>query len=177
MRKIAFRIKGIAFTTNEFEVRGKKIKYTEEDLKIIAPKMKGIPLSMGHRGIKIGFIEDSWYEEGKVKFIGAIYEPITEREQEAVEKILRGKITGVSAGFMYPIQRKEPIVIHGDGIRIIEKKEDGSLIVGLRFSKREIEKKIGSIENLSKIKVNRIWFHNGTDKAKKEVEKRVKKHK
>jgi len=176
MRKIIHKVEGIALTTNEFVVRGRKWKFSEEELKKYAPTMIGKPITVGHRGSRIGIMDDAWYEDGKVKFRASLYEPRNDEEKEAIEQIITGKKSGISTGFTYPIVRPKPKggVFHGK-IEVLGKTEDGHLKVKFIIPKEEIEKKIGSVENLDKISIDRFWLHDGSDETKKNIEDKYKK--
>lgn len=176
MRKIIYKVEGIALTSNEFEVRGRKWKFTEEELKKYAPTMIGTPITASHRGSRIGVMDDAWYEDGKVKFRASLYEPRNDEEKEAIEQIMNGKASGVSPGFTYPIARPKPKggVFHGN-IEVVGETEEGHLKVKIFIPKEEIEKKIGSVENLDKISLDRFWLHDGSDEAKKNIEEEYKK--
>ena len=177
MRKIIKKIEGIAFTTNEFEVRGKKWQFSEEELKIMAPKMIGKPFTIGHRGPRVGIIDEAWYENGEVRFRASIYEPRNDVEKDFIKKYDRGEIFGVSPGFTFPLQKQAPerVVLHGK-TEVIGKSDDGKgLLVRFEIPKEEIEEKMGSIKNLKNINFNRFWLHDGSEEAKRKVEDRNKK--
>lgn len=176
MRKIIHKVEGIALSTNEFEVRGRKWKFSEEELKKYAPTMIGKPITAGHRGSRIGVMDDAWYEYGKVKFKASLYEPRNDEEKEAIKQIINGQASGVSTGFTYPIVRPKPKggVFHGK-IEVIGKTEEGHLKVKFFIPKEEIEKKIGSVENLDKINLDGFWLHDGSDEARKSIEDENKK--
>jgi len=176
MRKIIHKVEGIALTTHEFEVRGRKWKFSEEELKRYAPTMIGKPVTVGHRGSIIGIMDDAWYEDGKVKFRASLYEPRNNEEKEAIEQIITGKATGVSPGFRYPIERPKIKggVFHGK-IEVVGKTEEGNLLLKINIPKEEIEKKLGSVNNLEKIRFDRLWLHDGSDETKKNIEDEYKK--
>lgn len=169
------RIEGIAWSTEEFTVRGKEWHFTKDDLLTIAPQMIDKPVTAGHRGPIIGKIIESWIEDNVIKYRAVIFEPRNEIEKEYVKNIKKGNISGVSPSFTYPIQVKEskPQILHGD-LEILEKNEEGTLIK-IKIPIEEIKNKFGSEISIDQIEFGRIWLHNGSSETKEEIVKIVKK--
>ncbi len=179
MRKVIMKVEGIAWSTNEFTVRGKTWNFTEEDLKTIAPQMIGKPMSAGHRGSIVGRIDESWVENNTVRYKASIFEPRNENEKEFIEKLKNGKISGVSPSFTYPLRRKhnEAKVLHGE-LEVIEKSEDKEgMLVKIKIPKKEIEDKLGPMDSIKEIDFGKIWFHDGSEKSKRQVEEQYCKEK
>lgn len=170
-RKERFRITCIVATTDSVTKGDKTYKFTEEQLKKVAKSFLGKAFLHKHRGRPIGKIEESWFKEGKLYVKGVIYEPDNPEERIAVEKIERGEIRGFSPSFSYNVIEPplKKVVFHGT-LEIVEEKEGGTLIFRGLMPKEEIEKKIGSIENLKKFKFTHLWIHDGTPESKKKIE-------
>jgi len=169
LRKIAFRFKGTFATTDTIEVRGRRTRFTEEALRQAAETMIGTPISMGHRGVRIGFVEKAWYSDGRLQGIGAIFEPQNEVEREAVEQVRSGKVKGLSPAISYDLfgPAKRRVVVHGS-LKVVGENEDGSLIVEAVFTKEDMRR--AGIDDLKNIKLGRFWIHNGSEEAKKKIE-------
>jgi len=169
LRRIVLRFKGIFATTNKIEVRGKTYQFTEESLRKVASSMIGTPVTMGHRGLTVGYVEKAWYSNGKLWGVGAIFEPQNTKEQEAVDKIRRGEVKHLSPAFSYDLPKptERRVVLHGN-LEVVGRSEDGGLLVRGTISRDDL-RKIG-IEDLKNFKPNRIWFHDGSKEAKKSVE-------
>ncbi|HKM77354.1 MAG TPA: hypothetical protein VJZ32_13145 [Candidatus Bathyarchaeia archaeon] len=98
-RKIAFPVEGIMATTDPVIVRGKKMQFTETQLRKLASEMPGMPLLYEHGGSPVGEWREAWYENGKLMIKGVVYEPQDDRERKIVEQIRTGKLNGLSLGF------------------------------------------------------------------------------
>jgi len=162
-KRVVLRVEGVMATTDMLP---------EEVLKKWATKMVGKPMMYEHRGKPIGLVEEAWYKDGKLFFRAGLYEPKTKEQEEALESVRSGKVSGVSPSFFYRSRvGKSTVVFHGSIVNHWEK--DGKFYVRALIPKDEIEKKIGSLENLKGIEFINSFLHDGSIESKERIEKLV----
>ena len=167
-RKPRLRIRGVAMTKGSVEKGGKTYEFTEAQLKGIADKLVGLPMLHEHRGRSLGKVEKAWYEEGKVYIEAILYEPENEKEEVIIRRVETGELTGLSPSLTLT-EMPEKVVLHGS-LRVVDEKEDGTLIVEGRIPKEEIHQKLGSAEALRHYKITSTWIHDGSALSKKRIE-------
>lgn len=169
-RKVRSRFTGVVATTDPVTKDGRTFQFTPEQLKEVANSFVEKPLTHKHRGRTIGKVNKCWYDNGKLHVSGVIFEPRNEDEKKAIEQLENGEVKGLSPSFSFkPEQVSHKVVFHGN-LEVIEEKKDGTLIVRGVIPKEELEKKIGSIKNLSKYTITKSWIHDGKQETKKKIE-------
>jgi hypothetical protein len=98
--KVEFVGEGVAMTTGEFELNGRKVKITERDLRDLAENMlPNFPIMHEHRGRPIGKLTKSWVRDGKLRVRYELYKPRNATERQVIEAIRSGDLRGFSLGF------------------------------------------------------------------------------
>ena len=175
-RRERLRFRGIVATTDPVKKGGRTYKLTEEQLKKATKTFVGKPILHEHRGRAIGKVEKAWYKDGKVYVEGVIYEPENQKEEEIIKRVEKGEISGLSPSFTFKVPKPPPkkVILHGS-LKIVEEKENGTLIVEGKIPEEEIVRKLGSIENLKNYSFTGSWIHDGSPESKKRIEREASK--
>ncbi len=100
--EVEFAGVGVAATTEEFEINGRKVRIPERALRKWAENMRpDLPILYQHRGRPIGKLTDSWVKGGKLYVRLELYKPRNEMERQIVETIKSGNLRGLSMGFSF----------------------------------------------------------------------------
>jgi hypothetical protein len=101
--KVAFVRDGVAATTDEFELNGRKVRFTERALEQAARNMPpNFPIMSQHRGKPIGKITKSWVQDGKLLVRMELYQPRNAEEEQVIQAIKSGDLHLLSLGFSFP---------------------------------------------------------------------------